>query len=170
MKRAQRASILVVEDNVPLATCLEMLLESQGFEAYRTGDGYGALQNIKLRDFDIILCDLVMPGLSGYQLHAEVRGIKPHLCDRFLFMSGYPQMQASAVSTGRPILHKPFATDILLAAIDDVVRQKMPKADEMGPSDTGRLESPTTTNRLISVSKTFDIGTGRLPLRAPLAS
>jgi hypothetical protein len=78
-------------------------------------------------------------------------------------MSGNPQMQASAASstTGRPILHKPFATDILLAAIDDVVRQKMPKAVEMRPSDTGRLESPTTTNRLISVSKTFDIGTGR---------
>ncbi len=125
MSGSKKVLVLLVEDNVPLATCLEMLLEANSFEVCRTADGTGGLVNIRMMDFDVILCDLVMPGLNGYQLYAEVRQIKPHLCDRFIFMSGYPKSgpsQPTTSSTSRPILWKPFKESDLLAAIEDVLR------------------------------------------------
>ena len=128
---------MVVEDHVPLATCLEMLLEANSYEVIRTVDGAGALESIKLMDFDVILSDLVMPGLDGYQLHSAVQQIKPHLCDRFIFMSGHPDKAArsSTVSyTGRPVLWKPFATSTLLAAVEEITRMNSGKAQAgMGP-------------------------------------
>ena len=121
----KRASILIVEDNVPLATCLEMLLEAHSYEVSRTADGFGGLESIKLMDFDVILCDLMMPGLTGDRLHSEVRRIKPHLCDRFIFMSGDPdkgKWAKSLASTDRPIFEKPFALTELLKVIEEVVQ------------------------------------------------
>lgn len=123
----RKTSILIVEDNIPLATCLEMLLEAQGFETARTADGIGGLQSMKLMDFDVILCDLVMPGLTGDRLHGAVRELKPHLCDRFIFMSGHPQNeQAAGLASGgdRPILRKPFVLPELLEAISGVVQTR----------------------------------------------
>jgi CheY-like chemotaxis protein len=76
-------------------------------------------------DFDVILCDLMMPGLSGDRLHSEVRRLKPHLCDRFIFMSGEPdklKWARSPAATGRPIFEKPFALTELLKAIEEVVQ------------------------------------------------
>lgn len=123
----RKTSVLIVEDNIPLASCLEMLLEAHGFETSRTVDGPGGLQSIKLMDFDVILCDLLMPGLSGDQLHLAIRQLKPHLCDRFIFMSGHPQnQQPAALVSGadRPILRKPFDLKILMQAIDRVLEAK----------------------------------------------
>jgi two-component system cell cycle response regulator CtrA len=130
MNSAKRASILVVEDNVPLATCLEMLLEANSYEVCRTTNGIGGLESIKLMDFDVILSDLVMPELDGYQLHSAVRQIKPHLCERFIFMSGHPgtlEPSSSASGTDRPIIRKPFSMCDLLSAIEGVVQANRQK-------------------------------------------
>ena len=131
----KKTSILIVEDNIPLASCLEMLLESQGYEVSRTADGTGGLQSIRLMDFDVILCDLVMPGLCGDQLHLEVRRLKPHLCDRFIFMSGQPKDPngPGMVSGGdRPVLRKPFALGDLLDAIQAVLRTNLSQPVAVG--------------------------------------
>jgi len=122
--RGKRRTILIVDDHVSLATCLEMLLESHGYEVWRTADGTGGLKSIKLKDFDVILCDLVMPGLSGDALHAAVGLLKPHLCDRFIFMSGHPDKLPGGESEGRvdrPVLRKPFPVQHLLEAIESVM-------------------------------------------------
>lgn len=122
-----KRTILIVEDNVSLATCLEMMLESQGYEVWRTSDGSGGLESIKLKDFDAILCDLVMPGLCGDVLHAAVDLLKPHLCDRFIFMTGQleklPDVEGDTCM-GRPILRKPFPAELLFQAIEEVLKPK----------------------------------------------
>lgn len=138
--RGRKTSVLIVEDNVPLASCLEMLLETHGFETCRTADGAGALQSIKLMDFDVILCDLVMPGLSGDQLHQAIHKLKPHLCDRFIFMSGHPQNQrpAELVSgSDRPILRKPFDLRTLTEAIDEILKNKSQRPPPMAAVKPG---------------------------------
>jgi DNA-binding response OmpR family regulator len=121
MKRNRKASILIVEDNVPLATCLEMLFEAHSYEVSRTSDGQGGLESMKLMDFDVILCDLIMPGMTGDLLHSAVQRFKPHLCDRFIFMSGHPdKVESCDCCEERPVFHKPFEVQELLAAIDAV--------------------------------------------------
>ena len=137
-KRAKR--VLIVEDNVPLASCLEMLLEAHSYEVCRTTDGNGGLESIKLMDFDVILCDLLMPGLNGDRLHAAVGELKPHLCDRFIFMSGDPERQKwseVASCAGRPIFWKPFALGELLDAIDEVAHAKTRAPGSARPPEFG---------------------------------
>jgi CheY-like chemotaxis protein len=131
----KKGSILIVEDNIPLATCLEMLLEAHSYEVCRTTDGNGGLKSIKLMDFDVILCDFVMPGLTGDLLYSTVRQLKPHLCDRFIFMTGYPNNPESArfaASTDRPIFWKPFDLRKLLDAINGVMQQNTRKQENAG--------------------------------------
>jgi CheY-like chemotaxis protein len=119
-----RASVLIVEDNVSLGTSLEMLLESFSFEVARTTDGVGGLRNIKLMDFDVILCDFVMPEMSGDVFYLAVQRLKPELCDRFIFMSGHredPKWAQFASSTGSAVLWKPFKVEELVNAIRGVL-------------------------------------------------
>jgi len=132
--KSRRASVLIVEDNVSLATCLEMLLEAHSYEVCRTINGEGGLKNIKLMDFDVILCDFVMPGLTGDLLYSAVRLFKPHLCNRFIFMSGETnnkKLVEFAASTGRPIFWKPFVLRDLLEGIEAVVRMKIRTQEEV---------------------------------------
>jgi CheY-like chemotaxis protein len=127
---ARKTSVLIVEDNVPLATCLEMLLEANSYEVARTVDGPGGLQSIRLADYDVILCDLVMPGMTGDQLYEAVREVKPKLCDRFIFMSGDTEKgkwSEVAAQTGRPMFWKPFPLEDLLAGIQRVIQENAPK-------------------------------------------
>lgn len=117
--------MLIVDDNIQLATCLEMLLDAHSFEVCRTTDVSGVLKHIQLVDFDVILCDFVMPGQNGDVLYEAVGSEKPHLCDRFIFMSGHSddrKWTEFVVSTGRPIFWKPFAVGDLLHAVQAVAR------------------------------------------------
>jgi DNA-binding NtrC family response regulator len=141
-----RTSILVVEDNIQLAVCLEMLLEANSYEVYRTSDGVGGLESIRLMDFDVILSDINMPGLDGYQLLGEVSRIKPHLCDRFIFMSGYPSEWSLRPDVDRPILKKPFNLERLLLALNEVIEPRQRKQIELSKdsaSDNEAAEAPT---------------------------
>jgi DNA-binding NtrC family response regulator len=131
--RRNRGSILIVEDNVQLATCLEMLLEAHSYEVCRTTDVPGGLEHIKLLDFDAILCDFVMPGLTGDFLYEAVGRLKAHLCERFIFMSGHsedPKWAEFAASTNRPIFWKPFAVGDLLHTIECLVQSKKRNQDK----------------------------------------
>ena len=122
-----KRTVLIVDANVSLATCLEMLLETHGYEVWRTIDGSGGLESMKLKDFDVVLCDLVMPGLCGDVLHAAVGLFKPHLCERFIFMSGQleklPEVEGDTCM-GRPILRKPFPAEQLFQAIAEVLKAR----------------------------------------------
>jgi CheY-like chemotaxis protein len=122
--QGHRGSVLIVEDNVALGTCLEMLLEAHSYEVCRTTDGPGGLEYITLTDFDVILCDLVVPGFTGDFLYSAVQRFKPRQCDRFIFMSGHAENQKwsdFASSTNRPFLAKPFEVNVLLEAIERMV-------------------------------------------------
>lgn len=60
--------ILVVEDNDPNRVMLCRRLEKQGFAAVEAADGSEALRLVKVYRFDLVLCDIMMPGVDGYQV------------------------------------------------------------------------------------------------------
>ena len=125
VKAAERnPSVLIVEDNESLGQALELMFESNSFDVSRTTDGVGAIRSISLMDFDVILCDLVMPNLSGDLLYLAVRRIKPHLCSRFIFMSGNledPKWKHFAGLTDSALLSKPFQLHDLMDAVQEVI-------------------------------------------------
>jgi DNA-binding NarL/FixJ family response regulator len=86
-------------------------------------------------DFDIILCDMVMPSLPGEQFYLAVERTKPHLCKRFIFMTDHqadPKTEAFIRPVRGLMLWKPFRLADLLTAIA-IAWKKVPEASGSRP-------------------------------------
>jgi CheY-like chemotaxis protein len=86
-----------------------------------------------------VLCDLMMPEMSGMDLYTWLRPIEPALVDRFVFMSGgafTPRAERFLAETTNPRLDKPFPPDELRRIIDGVVRDRGPRRDPVRSSRT----------------------------------
>jgi CheY-like chemotaxis protein len=70
-------SVLVVDDNLVNSSLARTQLERLGYSAEVANDGYGALEAVALRRYDIILMDCEMPGMDGYTATAEIRRREP---------------------------------------------------------------------------------------------
>lgn len=119
--------ILMVEDDVAFGETLELFLISQGFRVTRVTDAAQGLREVAVADFDIVLCDMVIPNMPGSEFYQEVERIKPHLSNRFIFMTGH---QADPRSDGfirrirALMLWKPFHLGDLLTAIEVVWKKR----------------------------------------------
>ena len=66
-------TILIVEDEETLADPLAFLLNKEGFETVIAGDGPTALEEFEAHDIDIVLLDLMLPGMSGTDVCKQLR-------------------------------------------------------------------------------------------------
>ena len=66
--REDRSRILVVEDSKTQAAQLQMMLESEGYAVDIAQDGHEALERVRGGDYDVVLLDIVLPGLSGLEV------------------------------------------------------------------------------------------------------
>jgi len=71
--------ILVVEDEEPITAFVQTALEQEGFAVRVTGNGPAALREIRTRPPDLILLDLMLPGMDGLQVCRRVRAREPYL-------------------------------------------------------------------------------------------
>ncbi len=113
-RRTGSETVLLVEDNEVVRDVTELMLGRAGYEVVSARDGAEALELADGRSFDLLLSDIVMPGLSGPETAALMRGRSPETA--VLFMSGYaPETEGSL--DGAELLRKPFHPTELLAAV-----------------------------------------------------
>ena len=62
----EKSRILIVDDNPEIREIIHILLEGEGFEIQEAGDGQTALALTAELTFDLIILDIMMPGLNGY--------------------------------------------------------------------------------------------------------
>ena len=74
---AERRQVLVVEDEPHLCGGLRRLLELEGYPVFTAGDGETALELAGDRSPDVILLDLVLPGIDGREVGRKVRELSP---------------------------------------------------------------------------------------------
>ena len=121
-----RLKILVIDDEVRLARAIIRLLPTHQVET--AADYRNALQLVDEHgSFDVVLCDLMMPGRSGPELYKQITERRPELAGRFLFMTGgvFADGVVEFLRTWRlPVLSKPFEPEALTAAIQDIVLGK----------------------------------------------
>lgn len=120
-----RARILVVDDERPLARTLRRLLSNHEVVlAYDGSSAYDILQGDAR--FDVILCDLMMPGLSGADLYHRVSEHWPELEARFIFMTGGSMSElgdAFIESVRARLLTKPFDPERMLEWVEEAARR-----------------------------------------------
>jgi CheY-like chemotaxis protein len=81
-----RADILVIDDDPVVTRMLTRVLA--GHNVVVTHSGESALELMKARAFDLILCDLSMPGMSGIDFYRAAAAISPELSKHVIFMTG----------------------------------------------------------------------------------
>ena len=69
--------ILVVEDDRPLAATLERVLGTEGYDVEVAGDGNEALRRSRDRPFDLVVLDVLLPGLDGIAVCRRLRATSP---------------------------------------------------------------------------------------------
>lgn len=123
-------SVLLLEDGATLAHMLRSGLEMNNYAVTRARNGAEGIQCILKRDYDFLLCDMIMPGFPGDMFYRAVERNRPHLCRRFLFMTGHhgnAQIDDFIRSVRGSLIWKPFRLHELLEALDVVARKTMPE-------------------------------------------
>jgi signal transduction histidine kinase len=119
-----RRQVLIVDDEPMLAAALKRRL-SRVHEVVTTVHARQALELLAIRSFDVILCDLMMPEMTGEGLHAEIERRHPALAKRMIFLSGgasTPELRAFIERFPTRRLDKPVDFDALRTLIDGVAR------------------------------------------------
>jgi len=123
-RSAQRKTVLILEDDHEFAAMLKETLEEQDYRVSVVSNGTTGVQQILAADFDAILCDMVMPNFPGDMFYLAVQRARPHLCRRFIFMTGFqgdPKVSKFLESVQNRVLAKPFEMRHLFHALEAVV-------------------------------------------------
>jgi len=115
-------TVLIVDDETALRDALLRFLARRGIQGEGVTDGAAALRTLRQRQFDVIISDVRMPGMSGREFLERLRSDRPELVARLLFSTGdrhAPDTAALIEQSGAPTVTKPFD----FAELERVVRQ-----------------------------------------------
>ena len=118
---AAARQVLVVDDDQALRTLFIALLERNGFAVDVASDGRGAFEQISRKTYSVILLDLMMPDVSGFELLERLSRDSPALLSRVIIMTGAARraIQALDLSHVWGLIRKPFDIDDLVKSVSD---------------------------------------------------
>ncbi len=130
--------ILLVEDDPTMAQSIEMMLKSENFVVDKTDLGEDGLEIGKIYDYDLIILDLMLPDIDGYEVLRRLRDAR--VSTPILILSGLSDIEHKVKGLGfgaDDYLTKPFEKRELIARIQAIVRRS--KGHAQSVIRTGRL-------------------------------
>src|SRR5260370_2225557 len=109
--------ILVVEDDPPLAATLERVLATEGYDVEGAGDGNEALRRARERPFDLVVLDVMLPGLDGIAVCKRLRATGPIPILLLTALGGTEERVRGLDSGADDYLLKPLAYEELLPRV-----------------------------------------------------
>lgn len=145
------ACILVVDDQRELLEMLGLALETADYTVLKASDGVTALAILQSQRVDLILADIAMPRMNGYQLYQSIRENPQWVAIPFLFLTA--RALDSDIRYGKELgvddyLIKPIQPEDLLSA----VQGKLRRARQLAHS-VGQPASPAMGGRLLSLGR-----------------
>ena len=154
--------ILVIEDEKLLAESIKTLLESKGFEVETVYDGETGEEYAELGIYDLLILDVMMPKLNGYQVARNVRAKR--CATPILMLTAKSDLldRVEGLNAGADYyLAKPFDTRELLACVNALIRRQGGQVDELTYGNTTLdLDSATLIcgeNRVRLSAREFDV-------------
>jgi two-component system, OmpR family, response regulator RegX3 len=116
--------ILIVEDEQPLRAGLEDLLAAAGHEVAAAADGHAALAAGLAEPFDLVVLDLMLPGVDGIEVCRRLRQARPEIAILMLTARGSEDDKVAGFAAGADdYVAKPFGVRELLARIEAFARR-----------------------------------------------
>ena len=115
-------SILVVDDEPALLSLTSEILEKQGYTVYKASNGKAALNIIERTSIDVLLSDVIMPEMNGYELAAVIKEKYPSV--KVQLASGFSDTRHIDMideKMRKNILHKPYQSQTLLTRIRELL-------------------------------------------------
>lgn len=104
--------VLIVDDEADISASIKMICEGEGFETSVVNDGKSALDLLKKQKFDLVLLDILMPGMSGREVLQTIRKDSKLKNQKVAFLTVVElgQMGRDLVKSLRPVeyFHKPI--------------------------------------------------------------
>jgi two-component system response regulator PilR (NtrC family) len=141
------ASILVVDDESTTQDTLGLFLETEGYRVATAGSGEEALTRIEEQEFDVIVADVVMPGVGGFELLERSRVLNPG--SSVILMTGHAtiEMAIEALRKGAcDYLQKPFVLHELARCVQRLLQRDSGHQDAARPP---RARSPLPNEGLL---------------------
>lgn len=117
------ANILLAEDDEAMRTFITGALERAGHTIMAHGDGLEALRALKEQSYDLLLTDIVMPGMDGIELSSQASRLYPDM--KIVFITGFAAMaleDKDALTGKNRIISKPFHLGKLTAEIEEILK------------------------------------------------
>jgi PAS domain S-box-containing protein len=133
--RGQGETILVVEDEEAVRTLARRTLEEAGYHVLEAANGRAGLELVVSSEVDLILCDVVLPEMSGHELARRLAAARPEI--PILYMSGYPGPEVvdrGLIAHDAPFLEKPFTAEGLAKSVRGLLNQHRPTGRRRAPA------------------------------------
>ena len=123
---ASAGRVLLLDDRGDFREVLRDHLASRRFQVASVPSGVEGLREIRNGAFDIIICDMMMPGMGGEMFYWAVTRMRPATAKRFIFFTGHrnnPAIEFFFKRVNATVLIKPFELKALDSTIRDVLRK-----------------------------------------------
>ena len=132
--------VLVVEDDAETAQSLKQLLEQHGQEVLITKDGGQAQATFAMRQPDIVILDLILPGESGFEVCQRIRQTHETVPVLILSVIDIPDSKQLAERVGADgYLTKPFDPNTLLECVSRLLQQAWEQKQGRQPKEEDRI-------------------------------
>ncbi|MFO0790346.1 MAG: response regulator transcription factor [Pirellulales bacterium] len=131
----KRGRILTIEDDAAIRRGIADALAFAGYEVIQSANGTDGCASATSREYDLLLLDMVLPGMTGLEILRRVRNVRPTLPIIILSARGEERDRVSGLKLGADdYVVKPFSIDELLARVEAVLRRSPSR-----PTDVAEL-------------------------------
>ncbi len=155
--------ILLVEDETTLSTIISETLEDEGYDMVIAGNGYDGLKLFRQTDPDLVIADVMMPRMDGFEMSRHIRNINPHVPIIFLTArSSISDMETGYEIGADDYLKKPFKMRELILRIKALLKRSGRDSTENTTEENqelkiGRYIFSSVGNRLTFEEKSIEL-------------
>jgi CheY-like chemotaxis protein len=116
--------ILVVDDDEMVLMALDELLKPEGYDVHTVSSGAEALQKLSENGYDLLMLDVIMPEMDGFELCKKIRGLDQYQDTPIVFLTAKSREEdkARGLEAGANLfLSKPISPDKLLGIVSDAL-------------------------------------------------
>ncbi|TMC89190.1 MAG: response regulator transcription factor, partial [Chloroflexi bacterium] len=161
------AHILIVDDDSRVTSALRRTLAYEGYHISSALDGEGALAIARTKSPDLVILDLMLPGIDGLEVCRRLRAVNDDIAVLMLTARDAVADRVAGLETGADdYLVKPFALEELLARVKALLRRRSPPDVQREILAFADLELDTATRQATRGNRTIELSTTEYELLA----